>query len=114
MKYIFSNVFCSFIENNEENKIETLWRRGTGIFYQFWTRATHQRQCDHVGQGHGDSDNQRLFPALGDCVCGGYEKESNEVEHVQGGRQGAPELRLAHLTAVRYAQAGGETRAETH
>lgn len=79
-----------------------------------WMRATHQRQCDHVSQGYGDSDNQRLFPAFGDCVRSGDEKESNEVEHVQGRCQRAPKLRLAHLTAVRYAQAGGETRAQTH
>ena len=79
-----------------------------------WTIATHHRQRDHVGQGHGDSDNQRLFPALGDRVRGGDEKESNEVEHVQGRRQRSPKFWLAHLTAVRYAQAGGKTRAQTH
>lgn len=81
---------------------------------RLYARVTHQWQCDHIGQGHHHSDNQRLSPALGDGVCGGDEKESNEVEHVQGRRQGSPKLRFTHLTAVRYAYAGGETRAQAH
>jgi len=84
------------------------------LVFLIFTRGPHHRQCEHVGQGHGDCDNQCFFPALGDGVRGGDKKESDEVENVQGGRQRATELRLAHLSAVRYAQAGCETCAEAH
>jgi len=117
VKIYQQTIFVLFRQKIELKGFETIIiRRPTGlqVFLTLTVIATHQYQCEHVGQWHGNSDDQRSFPATGDGVRGGDEKESDEVEHVQGGRQRAPELRLAHLAAVRYAQTGGETRAQTH
>lgn len=75
---------------------------------------THQRKGYEIDEGHDDGDQERFLPLGGDGVQGGDEKVAAEVEHIQGGRQRTPQLWLAHLAAIRYAQAGREARAQAH
>lgn len=77
-------------------------------------RGTHQYDDRYVDEGHHDGDEQRGHPAARNGVHCADEKETDEVEHVQGGRERAAQLRLAHLAAVRYAQARGEAGGQSH
>lgn len=81
----------------------------------FWTvQCAYHEQRQKVENGNDDGDQYGDLPAVSGRVRGGDEKVTSEVEHVKGGRQRAPELRLAHFAAVRYAQPRGKPRAQAH